>query len=184
MRGTVSMHRLYIGTTESGKSYLAKTHAHAMKKAGWPIVVLDPMIGYTASDEPWGADFITGSRDEFLAKYHTLKNCAIFIDEAGDIVGHHDLEMRALATRGRHAGHQIGFISQRATMISPSVRSNCAEQYIFRTTVKDGIALADDYAIADSREFGQNVARLGQGEYYMLRRMKEPELFTPKDLTT
>lgn len=179
------MHRLYVGTTESGKSYLAKQHAHTMKKAGWPIVVLDPMVDSgTASNEPWGADFITASRDEFLSKYHNLKNCAIFIDEAGDIVGQHDLEMRALATRGRHAGHQIGFITQRATMLSPSVRSNCAEQYIFRTTVKDGIALADDYAIADSREFGLNVAKLGQGEYYMLRRMKEPELFTPKWLTT
>jgi len=172
------MHSLYVGTTLSGKSYLAKQHAHAMKQAGWDVVVYDPVHQFTNAAETWPADFLTDDRDAFLHAYYKLRNCAIFIDEAGETVGQNDVEMRSLATRGRHYGHRIGFLTQRATMVSPSVRSNCATQYIFRTTVKDGVALADDFAIADAREFGQNVARLGQGDYYRLERMSEPVLIT------
>jgi len=160
----------------SGKTYLAKTHAGELAKSGWRIIVYDPFFDFDEGDD-WPENTVGVTDEEsFLDIYYGAKNCAIYIDEAGVSVGLHNTDMNSLATQGRHYGHKVNFIVQRETMISPNVRNNCDTHYVFRTPVKDGFLIADDFAITERKEFSLRVAkqRVGVGEYAIVTRGFDP----------
>lgn len=133
-------HSLILGQTESGKSTLAKKLAAILKSKGEPVLVLDPL-----NDPEWAADFKTTNPDQFLQVFWKSRECHVFIDEAGDMVGRFDETMRETATSGRHWGHSCYFISQRGAMVSTTVRAQCRHVFLFASSFDDCKILAKEF---------------------------------------
>lgn len=125
-------HSLILGMTESGKTTFAKRSAAAYQARGIKTIVLDPL-----KDPAWNADFQTSNPEDFLDKVWSSRCCAVFIDEAGDSVGRFDAAMVKTATRGRHWGHNLHYISQRGTMLARTVRDQCSNLILFCTALED-----------------------------------------------
>lgn len=150
------MHHLILGATLSGKSTLAKAICEHLYNKGEMTLVLDPIL-----DVKWKCDFITRDKIKFRDIVMSNENAFVFIDEAGEIAGQYQSEMHFLATRVRHRGHTSFFICQRATMVSPNVRTQCSHIYLFRTSKKDAKDLYDEY---DYEEI-LTATRLPKGEF-------------------
>lgn len=118
--------------TESGKTTLAKQLAAHYKRKGIGVLVLDPM-----HDPGWSADYQTDNPHEFLATFFDSRRCMVFIDEAGESVGQFDKLMTKTATKGRHWGHSVHYISQRGTMINRTVRDQCRNLFLFASASED-----------------------------------------------
>lgn len=129
-----------MGRTLSGKTTFAKKKAHSLQKAGYKTLVLDPFL-----DPEWKADFITTDPTAFLQAVWESRQCALFIDEGGQMIGKYDTIMEELATKGRHWGHKCFFISQRSKQLSTTLRAQCSELAIFKQSLKDTKDLADEY---------------------------------------
>lgn len=157
-------HVLLFGQTLSGKTTLAKTKlVPAYKQNGVGVIVLDPM-----GDPGWNADFQTDSVDEFLRVVWESRQCAIFIDEAGESAGRFDAEMIKVATKGRHWGHRAHFLSQRGAQISATIRDQCSTLFLFTTSAND--------CKIHANEWNNDILRQGntlqQGEYFHVTRFK------------
>ncbi len=133
-------HSLIIGMTESGKTTLAKRLAKRYRTHEQKVLVLDSL-----NDPEWEADFQTTDIDEFLAVFWSSRRCAVFIDEAGDAVGKFNTVMQRTATRGRHWGHSVHFITQRSVQLSPTVRDQCGHIFLLTTSLKDSKVHADEW---------------------------------------
>lgn len=133
-------HVLILGMSESGKTTLAKRLAAEYKKRGIKVGVLDPIC-----DPEWGADFQTDDVEEFLSVFWNSRQCAYFVDEAGESVGRYDDVMIRTATRGRHWGHRVHYLSQRAQMLSPTVRGQCAQLFLFNISRDDSKILSAEF---------------------------------------
>lgn len=149
-------HTLILGITESGKTTLAVKLAQNYKKRGINVLVLEPF-----KSQKWNADFITDNANEFLDVVFTNKSCAIFIDESGDMIGRYNEAMNKLATVSRHYGHNSHFICQRATMINPTIRSQCSNIFLFKQSLDDAKILSKEYVCDDLL----NSHKLRQGQY-------------------
>lgn len=154
------MHRLITGTTLSGKTTLARRLAALYTAAKRPVIVLDEMM-----DSKWktesGAVLLTDDSAEFLDSFWASRNCAAFIDEAGESVGRYDKAMSRTATRGRHHGHICHYIVQRPSMIDKTVVTQCTEAYIFVSEPDDLDILAKRYLCPEIRD----AAGFMQGQY-------------------
>lgn len=146
----------------SGKTTLARALAVQARKAGIGVLVLDPLCS------TWECDFVTDNPDRFLQVFWASKNCLAIIDEAADCVGRYDDAMRATATRGRHSGHSVIFISQRGADLNLTVRSQCADLYLFTSNYRDCDTLALEFNCPDLKAGTQ----LKQGEYFAVGRYK------------
>ena len=133
-------HCLIFGMTESGKTTLAKRLAQRFKYNEVPVIVLDSL-----NDPEWQCDFQTTDPEEFLRVFWSSKRCACFIDEAGDAVGRYNTVMQRTATRGRHWGHSVHYISQRGVQIAPTVRDQCGHIFLLTTSVQDGKVHANEW---------------------------------------
>lgn len=149
----------------SGKTTFGLKKAASLKKQGRRIIVLDPFL-----DTRWNADFITNNQDEFLEAVWNNRGCAIFIDEGGQTVGKYNEVMNELATRGRHWGHKVYFICQRAKMISTTVRTQCSELVIFKNSKNDTKDLADEFVEPMILEADS----LQKGEFILVRDNEKP----------
>lgn len=158
------MHKLICGTTMSGKTTLAKRLAALYRAKGRKVIVLDELL-----DPEWNADFITDSPEKFQDVFWASRNCAVFIDEAGDSVGRYNKEMNMTATRGRHWGHICHYISQRPSMLSRNVISQCLEGYAFLLETEDAETLAKRFVLPPLKE----ASNLSQGEYIYFKRFGE-----------
>ena len=161
-------HSLIIGMTESGKTTLAKKMSLHYRQRGIHTIVLDPMY-----DPNWQASFQTANPHKFLEIVKKSSNCAIFIDESGDIVGRYDEEMHWLATKARHWGHNSHFISQRAKQISKTVRDQCSFLFAFNMSYDDSKELANEF----NKEILKTCNILNKGEYYVVPRYGEVKKF-------
>ena len=132
-----------------------------------PVIVLDPL-----RDPGWKADFITSDPATFLDIFWKSRCCAAFIDEAGETVGRFDDAMHTTATRGRHLGHNVHFIAQRAQMISPNVRSNCTKLALFSVSRTDAKLLAQEW----NRPEFENAPELKRGEFFYTNRFGDCSL--------
>lgn len=150
--------------TESGKSTLAKHLARQFKAREIGVIVLDPLA---SSD--WHADFVTKDSDEFLRVFWASESCAVFIDESGDAVGKYDLAMQQTATKGRHFGHSVHYITQRHAQLSATVRAQCSYLALFRSSLDDCKIHAKEWARPELCQ----AAEIRQGEYLFCGR------FTP-----
>lgn len=154
-------HVLILGTSESGKTTLAKMLARQYKRAGMGVLVLDPLM-----DPAWKADYMTANEEEFLKRFWASRNCFAFMDEGGDSVGRYNTAMQKTATRGRHWGHSCHYITQRATQLAPIVRDQCRHLFAFALSRRDGETLAADFLCDDLLQ----VHALGQGDYIHVER--------------
>lgn len=154
-------HVLILGMTESGKTTLAKKLARKYKASGLGIIVLDPLC-----TTDWQADVNVSEPDQFLESFWGSRQCAVFIDESGDAVGRYDTAMIQTATKGRHWGHRVHYITQRASSISRTVRDQCSHLFLFRSGKQDCKLHAEEW----SREELANGNTLGAGEYFYVSR--------------
>jgi len=142
--------------TESGKTTLAKTLASRYQKAGFTCIVLD------AIGDNWPTEYVYNDKDLFLDVVKRSRRCMVFIDEAGEAVGRYDSEMFWLATRGRHYGHSVHFITQRGQQLSPTVRGQAGYLALFNCSSTDARLLGDEW----NREELRNAHQLARGEYF------------------
>jgi len=128
--------------------------------AGRGTLVLDPL------HDEWTCDFKTADQDIFLQAFWNSQSCDVFIDEAGDAIGHYERAMIQCATKGRHWGHNVYFITQRGAQISPTVRTQCRNLFLFNTAREDCEILAREWNKPELKDASQ----LPQGECFMATR--------------
>lgn len=133
-------HVMIAGITESGKTTLAKRLVARYTHNGIQTLVLDPLC-----DPGWGATFQTSDKGLFLENVKLSRNCALFIDESGEMIGRYNEEMFFLATRARHYGHNTHFITQRVVQVNKTVRDQCVDLFLFMVSKTDAKVLADEF---------------------------------------
>ena len=136
--------------------------------------MLDPLLN---TGWPTGYVFTDGAR--FLDCAQRSTRCMLFVDEAGEMIGHHHRELFWCATRARHLGHSSHFLAQRAAMIHPTVRSQCTRLLLFKVSHKDAEELVREWArpeISAAPELEQGEC-LVVGRFGPIRRLR---VFTPR----
>lgn len=182
-------HGAIIGTTTSGKTFLARQLSKQVKAAGVETIALHK------PREPWGKDEITWQTThiEIFLSYIEERN-AINRQRIADglaplggfwasmelsdaAAAKYDERVRKLFTEGRHDGHVFNYLAQRGVQVHPDIRENCVRLYLF--------ACLGDAAKEWSREF--NDAELKKAvnlrpRYFMLKtgRFEKAELCTLK----
>ena len=162
-------HSIIIGQTLSGKTTLAKRLAAWYLANGIGVVVLDPM-----NDPGWNPDgaenfILFTNAEEFLDFVKDPDRClqaAIFVDESGMILDKYAEKFNWLTCQGRHHGHVVHLLAQRAEMISKTLRSQCSTVFAFNINPDDAKAYARDFnapAIMDA-------PNLPQGQYIKVSR--------------
>lgn len=154
-------HVLILGMTLSGKTTLAKQLARHYRASGIKVGVLDPL-----NDPAWEADFRTPDPDAFLRWFWDSRQCAWFIDESGDMVGQFDRTMQQTATKGRHWGHRVHYISQRGAQLARTVRDQCSKLFLFTTALDDCKIHANEWNKQELRQ----AHTLPQGHYFVTDR--------------
>lgn len=167
-------HVLILGTTESGKTTCGKRLAHKWAASQVNVLVLDPLndpgwIPDTQNDESLYKVFQTSDPEQFLAVFWESRRCAVFIDEAGEAVGKYNVVMQETATRGRHWGHSVHFLTQRGTQVALTVRDQCTRLFLFRSGPKDCKTHAEEWG----QEELLNAVHLPKGCYYYVTRFGE-----------
>jgi len=128
-----------------------------------PVLVLDPL-----SDQ-WATEYVFNDPDHFLQVVRASRCCAVFVDEAAEAVGHWDKHRHWLATRSRHYGHNVHFISQRGMQIAPTVRDQTSALALFRISLEDATTLAKEWA----RPELVTASQLNQYEFLWITRFGE-----------
>lgn len=159
------MHSLIIGTTESGKTTLAKSLARQYRAKGIKIIVLDPL-----RDPEWPADYMARTLEDFLRVAKASRRCALFVDESGRALGKYNVEAEWTTTMARHWGHASHIIAQRAEQVAPTVRGQCGQAFIFRVSSDDAKSMANEYADATLR----GACSLAQFHFYHATRFGAP----------
>lgn len=99
------------------------------------------------------------------------RQCALFVDESGTAIGRYAKDMGVLATQSRHFGHKSHFITQRASMLDPTIRDQCDTLFVFRVGKRDSDTLAE--------EFGYSIIKdahnLEKGHCFKLSRFSAPQ---------
>jgi DNA helicase HerA-like ATPase len=138
-------HTIILGITETGKTTLARKIAGRYKAQGIPVLVLDPY-----GSRKWNANYLSEYPKTFCQVVRNSRSCALFVDECGHWVDQgFEADLKWLATNSRHFGHNCHFISQRATQISPTIRAQCSNIFLFRQSFTDTRDLARDFASDD-----------------------------------
>lgn len=154
-------HKLIVGTTESGKSTLARAMVEGAARKGIAVIVYDPTL-----NPAWKADFVTADEYEFFSAIHEAHRsditriCAV-VDEADTIMSMAHRHNWWLFSRGRHFGIEAIGITQRPTMVAPSVRGMPSDIYAFLIPRSDARLLAEDCAAPDLEQ----ACELSQGEF-------------------
>lgn len=128
------------------------------RAAGLGVLVLDP------SNQPWDCDYKTTDTDEFISVVFANQRCLVIVDEAAEAIGQarsreHEGRIK-LATRTRHRGHSVIFISQYASTVNAGVRRQCQKAWIFRQSYDDIKTLSKELCNPDAMQ----AANLGPGE--------------------
>ncbi len=159
------MHGLILGITGCGKTSQGFRLARNYKAINRRRIILDP-----DKRQKWEIvpehDFLTDDPELFLAVCQKNINCALFVDESGQMIGHYDKQLFWLATQSRKWGHCAWFISQRAAQISPTIRGQCQRLFLFQQSIMDCKILAVDFnrpELLQATELrkGEYLARLG-----------------------
>jgi hypothetical protein len=179
-------HSLIFGMTESGKTTLGTRLAHYYQDNERGVIILDEMCDPRWMSEKrqalmrrdpgvWRAQELMGELppfrqfsdpDEFLDVFWDSKNCMVFIDESGDAVGKYDQAMQRTATKGRHWGHSLHYISQRGAQLNRTVRDQCSHLFLFNTAKKDAELHAHEWNAPELA----NANTLSKGEYFHVSR--------------
>lgn len=135
------MHGLIVGQTESGKSCLGKTLARSFRAQKKLVGVCEPI-----HDPGWDADFRTADIDEFCEWMQHSREAFCFVDECGAYFNEgSSTEYYWLATRSRHWGHSVFFLSNRAMQVPRTMRDQTQRLYLFTSAAEDGKLLAAEW---------------------------------------
>ena len=149
------MHILCTGVTLCGKSWALKQVAGLLRE-DMPIGVCDPM-GVAGVDDWPGVDLVCHDRRAFLRAFWGSSRTLWIIDEAADILqGEAD---RAVLTKGRHLGHTVIIVAQRAVMLRPSLRTQCAAVLTGIQDVSDAEDLARQFVAPELRTVAPGLPR-------------------------
>lgn len=111
----------------------------SLSRKGIAALVCDP------TGEKWPCYWQTDNPDRFLQAVFNCRRCALVVDEAGEVIGHHNKAMQYIATRARHQDHSAFFVAQRARMVPPNVRGNCHYLAALSQTPPDAKILAEEF---------------------------------------
>src|SRR5665213_1647154 len=163
-------HCLVTGMTGSGKTTWARKKAHSLQRQEIHCIVLDPF-----QRQSWnaGASYITNNEADFLEAIWNNRQCAIFIDEAGETVGKYNDLINSVAAKSRNFGHKCFFIMQRPKQISVTIRCQCSELVIFRSSLSDTKDLADEFVEPEINKAHD----LKLGEFIYVRKGHKPAVF-------
>jgi hypothetical protein len=125
------------------------------------------------SDPEWNADFQTGDLTAFLTMARESRSCFLFVDEAGMNCGQWDKDSLWLGTQSRHWGHSCFFITQRAQMLSPTIRGQCRFLYLFNCSKTDSKLLSDEW----NKPELESANSLKQGEYLYCSKFSEVQRY-------
>lgn len=126
-------HKAIYGTTGSGKTWLMKRRATALRHYKQMVIV----YGATSTDDwPAGTRFVFEIDDlELMLEDKKNWGAFVFIDEAADLC--EDVKPKIhkncyrLFRKGRHRGYTCFIATQYPTGIWPKIRRNCTEMYCF-----------------------------------------------------
>ena len=146
------MHGSIYGRSYTGKTYVAQMIAKKCRSLGYPVAVFDP---HFFGETDWQCDYITANKKDFVEFFYTHIGYLCIIDEAGANFNAKDVRM---CSQGRHWGHTVFLLSQRAQQVDKTMRDQCDSfGLIFRQDVDDSKALSrqfiyDDVATANELE--------------------------------
>lgn len=141
---------LYCGVTLTGKTTLARHHARILDKAGYDVVVYDPVRTSTAGgDWPEKATLISDPDkfDKYIerAKGTDEHPTFLFVDEGADIFSHSQTQNHWIPRRIRHENIYLRIIAQRPKMLHPDVRTQCSYLYVLRLAADDRKTILADF---------------------------------------
>lgn len=150
-----------VGPTGSGKSYIGKKRAREIRMAGYPVYVCSKkarpevrkMLGGEHPDvKEWrtkcGASFITHDPLYFPNLFWAgqLGPCLLVYDEgSADIGMNPPKEIDDMIKVCRDLGVMFWINSQNYTAVSPQVRNQCKELYLFNCAQADIRYVINDY---------------------------------------
>lgn len=149
------VHCAYFGVTQSGKTTLARLHARILEKAGYDIVVYDPVGTETAGGGwPESAKMI-GKLEDLPEEVEGLKGepdrpIFLFIDEAPDVFSHSETWARWIPRKVRHQNVYLRLMITRPNTVHPDVRNQCVIAYVFRLAKEDMRLVLADYGFSPS----------------------------------
>ncbi len=159
--------------TGSGKTTWARKKAHSLQRAGKVCIILDPF-----KRQSWeavkGYCYITDDENNFLNAVWENRECCIFIDESGDMVGKYNDLMNSIATKSRNKGHKCYFIMQRQKQISTTIRTQCSELVVFRSSLNDTKDLSDEFV---QPEINKAHTLPLDGSFILIRKGHKPAIF-------
>ncbi len=163
------MHSSIYGRSGSGKTTLAILMCHELLRRGHEVGVLDNMTDERWKLEGYELAIQTTNKSEFVKFAKKNKGLFLFVDEGSDEIGRNPPpEIQWLATKSRHFGHSVTFISQAATQMSNVVRAQCSNCYIFKCGEKMKELLAEELCEPELK----NAHQLGPGEFLAVREHK------------
>lgn len=148
-----------IGGSKCGKTTLGKALVFKM----WRLhrlraIIFDPF----RRKNNWGASaWVTDDLEKFKRAVWGTKHCAVFWDESTDSINKHDREDQKFFSRIRHEHKAFFLLCHDLTVMSPLMRGNLSDMYVFRQGVKRAGLYAEDFADQDL----QQLAELGQYEF-------------------
>jgi len=139
------MHEFITGQTMSGKSTLARLKIPPYLRAGVPVAVYSPVE--PANVWPEGCNVFIHWHDflKFVLSPAMSNGGLLVVDEADTVLAQGDRRNWWVGTRSRHYGFKSLIITQRPTLVAPTVRGQCAECYAFNLSAEDAKQLARDY---------------------------------------
>lgn len=143
------IHVLYCGVTQSGKTTLARHHARLLVRAGYDVVIYDP-VGTSTFGGDWPEVKVFTDSNKFYewlirAQGEPIRPIFVFVDESADIFGHDNRDANWIPRRVRHQNVYLRLISQRPKMLPPNVRTQCAHCYLFRLASDDMKMICADF---------------------------------------
>jgi hypothetical protein len=161
-----------IGQTASGKTTLAKKLCKQAASDGISSIVLDPI-----GDPDWtqhGAGFVTSDPEKFSEVVKASRSCWLFVDESGEAIGRYNDSLFWLATRSRHYGHRAYFLTQRGAQLSPTVRDQCTELFLFSCSTRDAKILSEEFIRPELLQ----APEFPPGKCFRVRRYRPTETLT------
>lgn len=164
-------HVAICGRTMMGKTTLALELARRFQTNGFGCLVLDPIL-----DPRWqlpGNDnfFMTQDQHEFLERFWNSQSCAVFIDEAAEVVGQYDKTLVTTATRGRHLGHRCHYSIQRYKNLNAIVRGQCTTLYTFNVSKEESSEMAK---VFDHKDKFDELSSYPPGQYLRVTANNQP----------
>jgi hypothetical protein len=133
-----ALHKIVVGMSGTGKTVLANAMARRVRKLGLNVIVLDPWFRPGRWDCDWG----TANPQEFLSVAKRNTHCFRIVDECNQVIPRGRSEFDVLMTDGRQSCNVTMMMMQHYADVSPAVRGQAYELYLFRCIQENGEAMS------------------------------------------